>query len=45
MSATYSYIKDPQAIYDASFALVREQARLDDFSDDDAEIAIRIIHA
>ena len=45
MSAKYSYIKDPQAIYDASFALVREQARLDDFSDDDAEIATRIIHA
>ena len=45
MTATYSYIKDPQAIYDASFALVREQARLDAFSDDGAEIAIRIIHA
>lgn len=45
MTTTYSYIKDPQAIYDASFALVREQARLDAFSDDDAEIAIRIIHA
>mgnify|MGYP005644822443 CR=1 FL=1 len=42
---TYSYIKDPQAIYDASFALVREQAKLDIFLDDDAEIAIRIIHA
>lgn len=45
MTTSYSYIKDPQAIYDASFALVREQARLDDFHGNDAEIAIRIIHA
>lgn len=45
MTTTFSYIKDPQTIYDASFAHVREQAQLGTFSGDDAEIAIRIIHA
>ena len=45
MTTTYSYIKDPQAIYDASFALVQKQAKLYAFSGNDAEIAIRIIHA
>ena len=45
MTTTYSYIKDPQAIYDASFALVQKQAKLNAFSGNDAEIAIRIIHA
>lgn len=45
MTTSYSYIKDPQAIYDASFALVREQAKLGTLSGDDLEIAIRVIHA
>lgn len=45
MTTNYSYIKDSQAIYDASFALVREQADLEAFSTDEADVATRIIHA
>lgn len=39
------YIKDPAAIYDASFAMVRLSARLEAFPDDVASVVIRLIHA
>ena len=39
------YLKDPQAIYDRSFAIVREQAVLDGVAEDLREVAIRVIHA
>ena len=39
------YLKDPQAIYEKSFAIVREQAALDGVAEDLREVAIRVIHA
>jgi len=39
------YIKDPQAIYDASFARVRSAVHLDNFPDDLVPIALRLIHS
>ncbi len=39
------YIKDPKAIYAASFATVRHEANLARFPADMAELAVRIIHA
>jgi precorrin-8X/cobalt-precorrin-8 methylmutase len=42
---TYDYIKDGEAIYAKSFAIIRAEADLQRFSPDEAEIAIRMIHA
>jgi precorrin-8X/cobalt-precorrin-8 methylmutase len=39
------YEKDPAAIYAASFATVRAEARLDRFPEDVAGVAVRLIHA
>lgn len=39
------YIRDGAAIYRRSFAIIREEAELSGFSPDEAEIAIRMIHA
>ncbi|SDY78878.1 precorrin-8X methylmutase [Jannaschia faecimaris] len=39
------YEKDPQAIYAASFATVRNEAPLTRFPSDIAEVVIRVIHA
>lgn len=39
------YVKDPQAIYAASFATVREEARLDRFQADMRPLITRVIHA
>ena len=39
------YLKDPQAIYERSFAIVREQAVLDEVQEDLREVAVRVIHA
>ncbi len=39
------YERDPSAIYRASFATVREEARLDRFSPAMERVAIRLIHA
>jgi len=44
MSA-YDYIRDGTAIYERSFAIIRAEADLTRFSDDEAEVAIRMIHA
>jgi precorrin-8X/cobalt-precorrin-8 methylmutase len=41
----YDYIRDGNAIYERSFAMVREEADLSGFTPDQAEIAIRLIHA
>ncbi len=42
---TYDYIKDGEAIYAKSFAIIRAEADLTRFSADEAELAIRMIHA
>ena len=41
----YDYIKDGEAIYRQSFAIIRAEAYLSRFSPDEAEIAVRMIHA
>ena len=41
----YDYIKDGDAIYRQSFAIIRSEADLARFSPDEAELAIRMIHA
>jgi precorrin-8X/cobalt-precorrin-8 methylmutase len=41
----YDYIRDGAAIYERSFAIIRAEARLDRFAPDEAEIAIRMVHA
>ncbi|MFP9136722.1 precorrin-8X methylmutase [Devosia sp. XGJD_8] len=41
----YDYIKDGDAIYAQSFAIIRAEADLAAFSPDEAELAIRMIHA
>ncbi len=42
---TYDYIKDGDAIYAQSFAIIRAEADLSRFSPDEAELAVRMIHA
>lgn len=42
---TYDYIKDGDAIYAKSFAIIRAEADLTAFSSAEAELAIRMIHA
>lgn len=41
----YDYIKDGTAIYERSFAIIRDEADLSRFSTEEADIAIRMIHA
>lgn len=41
----YDYIKDGDAIYRRSFAIIRAEADLSRFSPDEAELAVRMIHA
>ena len=41
----YDYIKDGDAIYRQSFAIIRAEADLTRFAADEAELAIRMIHA
>jgi precorrin-8X/cobalt-precorrin-8 methylmutase len=41
----YDYIKDGDAIYRQSFAIIRAEADLARFSADEAELAVRMIHA
>jgi precorrin-8X/cobalt-precorrin-8 methylmutase len=40
-----AYERDPAAIYAASFATVRAEARLERFAPAEAELAVRVIHA
>ncbi|EKF19356.1 precorrin-8X methylmutase [Nitratireductor pacificus] len=39
------YIRDGNAIYARSFAIIRAEADLARFSDDEADVAVRMIHA
>lgn len=39
------YARDPKAIYAQSFTTVRGEAALDRFAPDEAELAVRLIHA
>lgn len=41
----YDYIRDGDAIYRQSFATIRAEADLSRFAPDEAEIAVRMIHA
>lgn len=41
----YDYIRDGEAIYRQSFDTIRSEAELSRFSPDEAEIAVRMIHA
>ncbi|WP_375598074.1 precorrin-8X methylmutase [Devosia sp. Naph2] len=41
----YDYIKVGESIYRQSFAIIRAEADLSAFADDEAELAVRMIHA
>ncbi|MCX8998055.1 precorrin-8X methylmutase [Rhizobiaceae bacterium BDR2-2] len=41
----YDYIRDGNAIYEKSFATIRAEADLSAFSEEEADVAIRMIHA
>lgn len=41
----YDYIKLGDAIYEQSFAIIRAEADLSQFSPDEAELAVRMVHA
>jgi precorrin-8X/cobalt-precorrin-8 methylmutase len=41
----HDYIRDGAAIYERSFAIIRAEADLSRFAPDEAEIAVRMIHA
>jgi len=41
----YDYIKSGDAIYERSFAIIRSEADLSRFSTEEADVAVRMIHA
>ncbi|HTO33747.1 MAG TPA: precorrin-8X methylmutase [Pararhizobium sp.] len=41
----YDYIRDGDAIYERSFAIIRGEADLSRFSEEEADLAIRMVHA
>ena len=45
MSERSTYLRDGNAIYQRSFAIIRAEADLTRFSPDEADIAVRMIHA
>jgi precorrin-8X/cobalt-precorrin-8 methylmutase len=45
MAETLAYLRDGESIYRRSFAIIRSEADLSAFSADEAEIAVRMIHA
>jgi precorrin-8X/cobalt-precorrin-8 methylmutase len=45
MNTTTAYIRDGEAIYARSFAIIRAEADLARFGADEAEVAVRMIHA
>jgi len=45
MPDPFPYIRDGAAIYARSFAIIREEADLARFAPDEAEVAVRMIHA
>jgi precorrin-8X/cobalt-precorrin-8 methylmutase len=40
-----NYLREGSAIYERSFAIIRSEADLSSFSDDQAEVVVRMIHA
>jgi precorrin-8X/cobalt-precorrin-8 methylmutase len=44
-AAPFDYVRDGTAIYQRSFAIIREEAELGRFSPDEADVAVRMIHA
>jgi precorrin-8X/cobalt-precorrin-8 methylmutase len=45
MREPYAYLREGSAIYQRSFAIIRGEADLARFSEDEAEVAVRMIHA
>jgi precorrin-8X/cobalt-precorrin-8 methylmutase len=45
MSERTAYLRDGKAIYERSFAIIRAEADLSHFSDEEADVAVRMIHA
>jgi precorrin-8X/cobalt-precorrin-8 methylmutase len=45
VSERAAYLRDGAAIYQRSFAIIRAEADLSRFSDDEADVAVRMIHA
>ena len=45
MNVPHDYLRDGAAIYFRSFAIIRAEADLSSFSEEEAEIAVRMIHA
>lgn len=45
MSERAAYLRDGPAIYARSFAIIRAEADLSSFSAEEADIAVRMIHA
>jgi precorrin-8X/cobalt-precorrin-8 methylmutase len=45
MSERAAYLRDGPAIYERSFAIIRAEADLSRFSADEADVAVRMIHA
>jgi precorrin-8X/cobalt-precorrin-8 methylmutase len=45
MPEAFDYIRDGAAIYSRSFAIIRAEADLARFAPDEAEVAVRMIHA
>jgi precorrin-8X/cobalt-precorrin-8 methylmutase len=45
MSERIAYLRDGAAIYERSFAIIRSEADLSRFSAEEAEVAVRMIHA
>jgi precorrin-8X/cobalt-precorrin-8 methylmutase len=45
MSEQAAYLRDGTAIYEKSFAIIRAEADLSRFSADEADVAVRMIHA
>lgn len=41
----YDYIREGNAIYERSFAIIRSEADLSRFSEEEADVAVRMIHA
>lgn len=41
----YDYIKDGNAIYEKSFAIIRAETDLSRFSEEEADLAVRMVHA
>ena len=41
----YDYIRDGAAIYEKSFAIIRAEADLSRFSEEESDVAVRMIHA